>query len=243
MFAMKKIALICAICSIVSFIPLLGQDTTTLPDFTVKGVDIPEDYDFAQSNTLRVTLPNVDDKLVKRVWSSFARPQLRSKVRYDRKTKQHLAEQANIKAYGSTNLEYDSRQSGKDVNFEITFQETSYVETEVSGFSQRSINTTNLQRNRAARGVLEDFALEVRREQTRLEMVQEEKNLHKLEAELRSLKTANTRYHQEIKSAEERIQKAKSNISQNEKNQVDTQKKLQDQQKTLELVKRKMSSI
>ena len=48
---------------------------------------------------------------------------------------------------------------------------------------------------------------------------------------------------QEIKQAEERIQKAKSNINQNEKDQVDTQKKLQDQQKTLELVKRKMSSI
>lgn len=243
MFAMKKVALICAICSIVSFIPLLGQDTTISPDFTIKGVDIPEDYDIAQSNTLRVTLPNVDDKLVKRVWSSYARTQLRSKVRYDRKTKQHLAEQANIKSYGSTNLEYESRQSGKDVNFEISFQETSYVETEVSGFSQRSINTTNLQRNRAARTVLEDFAREVRREQTRLEMVQEEKNLRKLEGELRSLKTANTRYHQEIKQAEERIQKAKSNINQNEKDQVDTQKKLQDQQKTLELVKRKMSSI
>ncbi len=241
---MKKIALFCAICSVVSFIPMQGQDTMTRPSFTPKGIDIPEDYDIAQTNTLRVSLPNVDEKLVKRVWSSFARTQLRSKVRYDRKTKQHLADQAQIKSYGETNLEYASRQSGKDVNFEISFRENNYVEMEVGGFSQqRSINATNLQRNRAARGVLEDFAREVRREQTRLELVAEEKNLKKMESQLRTLKNANTRYHQEIKQAEERIAKAKSNISKNEKDQVDTQKKLQDQQKMVEMVKRKMSSI
>lgn len=241
---MKKVALFCAICSVVSFIPMQGQDTMTRPSFTPKGIDIPEDYDIAQTNTLRVNLPNVDEKLVKRVWSSFARTQLRSKVRYDRKTKQHLADQAQIKSYGETNLEYNSRQSGKDVNFEISFRENNYVEMEVGGFSQqRSINATNLQRNRAARGVLEDFAREVRREQTRLELVAEEKDLKKLESQLRSLKSANTRYHQEIKQAEERIVKAKSNISQNEKDQVDTQKRLQDQQKMVEAVKRKMGSI
>ncbi|WP_373552141.1 hypothetical protein [Haliscomenobacter sp.] len=241
---MKNIALFCAICSVVSFIPMQGQDTMTRPSFTPKGIDIPEDYDIAQTNTLRVSLPNVDEKLVKRVWSSFARTQLRSKVRYDRKTKQHLADQAQIKSYGETNLEYASRQSGKDVNFEISFRENNYVEMEVGGFSQqRSINATNLQRNRAARGVLEDFAREVRREQTRLELVNEEKNMKKMESQLRTLKNANTRYHQEIKQAEERIAKAKSNISQNEKDQVDTQKKLQDQQKMVEMVKRKMSSI
>lgn len=241
---MKKIALFCAICSVVSFIPMQGQDTMTRPSFTPKGIDIPEDYDIAQTNTLRVSLPNVDEKLVKRVWSSFARTQLRSKVRYDRKTKQHLADQAQIKSYGETNLEYASRQSGKDVNFEISFRENNYVEMEVGGFSQqRSINATNLQRNRAARGVLEDFAREVRREQTRLELVAEEKNMKKMESQLRTLKNANTRYHQEIKQAEERIAKAKSNISKNEKDQVDTQKKLQDQQKMVEMVKRKMSSI
>ncbi len=241
---MKNIALFCAICSVVSFIPVQGQDTMTRPSFTPKGIDIPEDYDIAQTNTLRISLPNVDEKLVKRVWSSFARTQLRSKVRYDRKTKQHLADQAQIKSYGETNLEYESRQSGKDVNFEISFRENNYVEMEVGGFSQqRSINATNLQRNRAARGVLEDFAREVRREQTRLELMTEEKNLKKMESQLRTLKSANTRYHQEIKQAEERIVKAKSNISQNEKDQVDTQKKLQDQQKMVEMVKRKMSSI
>lgn len=245
MLAMKKIALLCAICSLVSFIPMQGQDTLPRPSFTPKGIDIiPQEYDIAQSNTMRVTLPNVDEKLVKRVWSSFARTQLRSKVRYDRKTKQHLAEQANLKSYGETNLEYASRQSGKDVNFEITFRENNYVEMEVGGFSQqRSINATNLQRNRAAKNVLEDFAREVRREQTRLEVATEEKNLKKLETQLRTLKNANTRYHQEIKQAEERIVKAKSNISQNEKDQVDTQKKLQDQQKMVEAVKRKMSNI
>ncbi|MDX2069349.1 MAG: hypothetical protein SFV55_13065 [Haliscomenobacter sp.] len=91
--------------------------------------------------------------------------------------------------------------------------------------------------------MLTDFAREVRREQTRLELVAEEKNLKKMESQLRALKNANTRYHQEIKQAEERIAKAKSNISQNEKDQVDTQKKLQDQQKMVEAVKRKMSSI
>jgi hypothetical protein len=241
---MKNIALFCAICSVVSFIPVQGQDTMTRPSFTPKGIDIPEDYDIAQTNTLRVNLPNVDERLVKRVWSSFARTQLRSKVHYDRKTKQHLADQAQIKSYGETNLEYNSRQSGKDVNFEISFRENNYVEMEVGGFSQqRSINATNLQRNRAARGVLEDFAREVRREQTRLELATEEKNLKKMESQLRTLKSANTRYHQEIKQAEERIVKAKSNISQNEKDQVDTQKKLQDQQKMVEMVKRKMSSI
>lgn len=243
MSAMKKIALLCAICSLVSSIPMLGQDTLPRPSFTPKGIDIPQEYDIAQSNTMRISLPNVDEKLVKRVWSSYARTQLRSKVRYDRKTKQHLAEQANLKSYGETNLEYASRQSGKDVNFEITFRENNYVEMEVGGFAQRSINATNLSRNRAAKTVLEDFAREVRREQTRLEVVAEEKNLKKLESQMRSLKNANTRYHQEIKQAEERIVKAKSNISQNEKDQVETQKKLQDQQKMVEAVKRKMSSI
>jgi hypothetical protein len=242
---MKKIALLCAISVLFNMIPAFSQDSLVRRDFTPKGVDIPEayDYDIAQSNSLRISLPNADERLVKRVWANFARTELRSKVRYDRKTKQNLAEQAILKSYGPANLKYESRQSGKDVNFEISFQETSYVEMEVSGFSQRSVNATNLQRNRAARGVLEDFAREVRREQTRLELLAEEKNLKKLEGEMRSLKSANTRYHQEIKTAEERIKKAKASISQNEKDQTDTQRKIQDQQKMVEAVKRKMSSI
>lgn len=242
-YAMKKIALLCAICSLNCFTALLGQDTLIRPSFTPKGIDLPTDYDIAQTNTMRINLPNVDEKLVKRVWSNFARTQLRSKVRYDRKTKQHLADQAQIKSYGETNLEYNTRQSGKDVNFEISFRENNYVEMEVGGFAQRSINATNLQRNRAARNVLEDFAREVRKEQTRLELASEEKDLRKLETQMRTLKNANTRYHQDIKQAEERIVKAKSNIVQNEKNQVDTQKKIQDQQKMVEAVKRKLSSI
>ncbi|MBK8044177.1 MAG: hypothetical protein IPK21_16920 [Haliscomenobacter sp.] len=94
-----------------------------------------------------------------------------------------------------------------------------------------------------AYSILEDFAREVEREKVRLQVEEEEKNLNRLEGDLRQLKNANIRYHREIEFAEARIKKAKENIIKNEKDQVGAAQRIEAQLQALEAVKRLLAQL
>ncbi|MBK7478182.1 MAG: hypothetical protein IPI11_20025 [Haliscomenobacter sp.] len=94
-----------------------------------------------------------------------------------------------------------------------------------------------------AYAILEDFAREVEREKIRLQIEEEEKNLNRLENDLRQLKNAKIRYHREIEFAEARIQKAKENIIKNEKDQVGAAQRIEAQIQALEAVKRLLTQL
>ena len=111
--------------------------------------------------------------------------------------------------------------------------------------AQSSFLNTGLTPRRAsnAQSLLEDFALEVRREKIRMQVEEEEKNLKRMESSLQQLKNANVRYHREIEMAQQRIARANENIQQNEKDQVTAADQIKAQAKLLEAVKKQLSQL
>jgi hypothetical protein len=231
---MKKAAFALLVCSL-SLIKAFSQDTSP------RNSEIPADYEVSTSNTIGLTLRNVDDKLVKRVWADYAKKNLRSKVMYDRKTKKNIAENAQMRNSDPVNLEFDLRPVGNDLSFSITFPESGANANIPNGMTARSANNDRYQRNRSAREMLEDFAKEVEREKIRLEAEEQEKILRKYESDLERLQNQNTRYRKDIEEAEEKIRKSKEAIIQNEKDQEAAQKLIQDQKRVVDEVKRKMN--
>jgi hypothetical protein len=222
------------------FVVLFATNYTTGFSQETRSADIPSDYEIASSNTVALTLRNADEKLVKKVWADYAKKNLRSKVMYDRKTKQNIAENAQMKHSDPVNLVYDVRPVGNDMSFSITFPGASSANLP-NGMTAKSAGTDNYQRNRAAREMLEDFAREVEREKIRIDLEAQEKQLKRYESDFEGLKKDNARYRKDIEEAEEKIRKSKESIIQNEKDQEAAQKLIQDQRRVVEEVRKKMN--
>ena len=185
--------------------------------------------------SLNISLPDVRKSVVDRVWKNYTRSQLGSTAKYNRKTREFVAAQAKAPAIasGPVNLMSRSSQMGADVHFTLVVD------------AQSSFLNTGLTPRRAsnAQSLLEDFALEVRREKIRMQVEEEEKNLKRMESSLQQLKNANVRYHREIEMAQQRIARANENIQQNEKDQVTAADQIKAQAKLLEAVKKQLSQL
>lgn len=222
---MKTIAMVVLMVLLASPLVVLSQDTLELSGLRAKGVQ----------SSWSINLPNANKKLVQRVWADYARSHFNSRPKYDRKAKEFVAEGAQVSEISGYPIDLVSRttQMGNSVQF--------LLQVDMQGaMLERSISP------RRAAGtdlILEDFAREVEREKVRLHLKDEEKNMRKLEYELKALKNANIRYHREIEFAEERIKRAKENIIKNEKDQEAAVRRIENQIKVLEAVKRQLQSI
>jgi len=185
--------------------------------------------------SLNISLPDVRKSVVDRVWKNYTRSQLGSTAKYNRKTREFVASQAKAPAIssGPVNLMSRTSQMGADVYFTLVVDAPSSFLS--AGLTPRRASN--------AHSLLEDFALEVRREKIRMQIEEEEKNLKQLETSLSQLKSANLRYHREIEMAQQRIARANENIQQNEKDQVTAADQIKAQAKLLEAVKKQLSQL
>ncbi|MBK8655705.1 MAG: hypothetical protein IPN20_17755 [Haliscomenobacter sp.] len=186
-------------------------------------------------SNLSITLPDVKKKLIDRVWSNYTRSRFDSRAKYDRKAKEFIAAGAKVNAVAAypVNLVSRSSQLGSGVQFHL------WIDMQ-GAFLSREVSPRRMS---DAYSILEDFAREVEREKVRLQVEEEEKNLNRLEGDLRQLKNANIRYHREIEFAEARIKKAKENIIKNEKDQVGAAQRIEAQLQALEAVKRLLAQL
>lgn len=208
---------------------VMEEGTLDTPLFTSKGVQ----------TSLSINLPGVRKSVVNRVWNSYAHTHFGSKPKYNRKMKTYVALQANAPALASGPVDLVSRTSqiGEDVAFSLSVNTPINMQAPFMSVAQVGRKGGN------ASTVLEDFALEVRREKIRIQIEDEEKNLRQMEGSLRQLKNANLRYHREIELAQQRIVRAKENIQQNEKDQVTAADQIKVQHKLLEAVKKQLSQL
>ncbi len=205
----------------------IAQQTRSLfPAF----MEAAQAADKSWTNNASISLPGVKRNMVNRLWADFARSRFGSRVKYDRKTREFVALGANMSSgsVGQVNLISQTTQSGRDVRFNLSVE---YPVSVLSGtFTAKRVADTP--------SILKDFAREVEREKVRLRIIEEDRNLKKMESELHQLKNANLRYHREIELAEAKILKARENIVQNEKDQVMAAEQIAKQKGVLAQVKR-----
>jgi|GEM_PF-3546335 hypothetical protein len=193
-------------------------------------IEAAQAADKGWTNNASISLTGVKRNMVNRLWADFARNRFGSRVKYDRKTREFVALGANMGNgnIGQVNLVSQTAQSGRDVRFNLSVE---YPAAALNGtFTTKRVADTP--------SILKDFAREVEREKVRLRIIEEDRNLQKMENELRQLKNTNLRYRREIEMAEAKILKARENIVQNEKDQVMAADRIEKQKGLLAQVKR-----
>ena len=185
---------------------------------------------------ISISLPEVKKSMINRLWADYTRNRFGSRVKYDRKTRELVALDANVNTLsaGRVNLIGQTAQSGRDVRFNLSV-EIPEMPASTAAFTSRRAPDASF--------ILKDFAREVEREKIRLRIIEEDRNLRKMENQLTQLKNANLRYHREIEYAEAKILKARENIAQNQKDQVLATEQIEKQKGLLVQVKRLLQQL
>lgn len=188
------------------------------------------------NNALVVTLDGVNAKLVGKLWEDYMDKHYDAKVEWQRKTKEYFIDNLNVPAIGGAtpvDLHATAKETGENVTFSLWVNMgTSFLNS-----------SNNYDYFKAAEKLVDEFALEVAREKTRLDVEAQEKQLKQLEKELEKLVSANERYHSDIEKAKEAIRKAEENIGQNEKDQITARQKIESQKQVVDNVKKKLGDM
>ncbi|MCP3930408.1 MAG: hypothetical protein GY705_15055 [Bacteroidetes bacterium] len=187
------------------------------------------------NNALVLEIPDSDEKFVEKVWKKFAREFKGKTKELDRKRNEWFSDNAKVPALSSNtaNIYTQIEQSGEDVDVSMWI--------DIGGSYLNSGDHYNDYTE--AEKLLLRFGLEVAQETVRLEIVQEKKELKKLESTLERLKRSNEGYHREIETAKERISKAEENIVTNEQEQENALNMIEEQKQLLEEVRRKLEEL
>ncbi|RMG85505.1 MAG: hypothetical protein D6714_05850 [Bacteroidetes bacterium] len=175
-------------------------------------------------------LPDAEPKLVQKLWKDFIKD-YKGRVKKVKKSDDYLAEGCKIPDInGSSPVNVYSRieknGAGSEVIVWYDLGDGNFLSNE--GAADRMLNA---------------FALFVKKEQTKMELEAEQKELKQLENELKKLAKANENYHKEIEKAEEAIRKAKENIEINLKEQENTKAQIEAQKEVIEEVRKRLSKI
>ncbi|MEM9835078.1 MAG: hypothetical protein AAF828_01170 [Bacteroidota bacterium] len=181
---------------------------------------------------LVLELPGADDKMVQKLWMDFTKKNYKAKTKRDRKSDE----------YRSLNIEIPGVSVGSMVDMYAKVNERgSGSELAVwIGSNDGWINPESLpDRYVEAEKMMMRFALDVSREQIRLQVIEEEKMLKELEKDLESLKRDKDKYLKAIEKAKQVIADSEAAIIDNEKSQEDKAKEIEDQRKVVEDTKKK----
>ena len=187
-------------------------------------------------NALTLEIPGVTDKLVGEVWKNYLKKEYRTKVKWNRKTDEWFADDADIASLGLGNtidIYATAEEKGEDVRLNVWFD---------LGGAYLSAKD-HKDRYTDAEKMLMRFGLEVAKEKTRRELEYEMDELKDLQKELAKLQTANDRYHKEIERAKEVIKKAEEDIVNNEQEQKNMEGQITDQEKVIKGVEKRLNDL
>ena len=187
-------------------------------------------------NALSVEIPQADEKLAGEVWKNLMKDRYRTKLKWDRRSKEYFADDVNIPGIGLGNtvdVYAVAEPRGSNLLFSVWFDlGGSYLSAQM-----------HPDRYPAAESLLLEFQREVGREKVRLELKAEEDNLHRLQKDLERLKAANERSQKEIERAQEAIRKAEADIAQNEQEQESILQQISQQQNAVDAVLQHLSRM
>lgn len=188
------------------------------------------------NNALTLRLPEISVKDAEKVWQQYMDDYYDSKAKWNRKTKEWIIDDADIVALGR----------GKNVDLFTTFEKSGegvsvnlWIDLDGEFLTSRSYPD----RYTDAEKLMMRYALEVAKASVQKDIDDEEKQLGRMETDLRKLKNANDRYHKDIERAEEAIKKAEDNIVKNVREQEDMVKKIEMQKELLDQIRKKLSDL
>lgn len=187
------------------------------------------------NNALTLEIPNADDKIVEKVWKSYAKS-FDGKVKKVKKADEHITASPTLAGFSSAglkNIYVRCEQQGADVAFHTWFElEDQYV---------NSYN--NPDEFDEAQKVLLNFGLEVAKEYTIMELDNEEKTLKKMNGDLKKLMKEKENYEKAISDYEQKIIEAQANIENNVVEQERMNDTIEAQHEAIEVVKKKLANL
>ncbi|MEO0339607.1 MAG: hypothetical protein AAF242_10380, partial [Bacteroidota bacterium] len=178
-------------------------------------------------NAFSIYLPTDNPKLATKVWKDYVSSRFNGRAKYNRKGKEYISEEVMtpVTSY-PINLVSKTEKFGGQVKFTLWLdQGETYLTSE-----------QNPGKVQAIEDLLNDFHIQVEKEKVRLHLLEEEKELRKLEHKLARLERANARYHKEIELAKQRILQMEDNIIKNELDQITASDEIKTQQNKVESV-------
>ncbi len=187
------------------------------------------------NNALILEIPNSDSKIVEKVWKSYAKS-FNSKVKKIKKSEDQLTIAPNISGFSSSGLQniyVRFEESGDNVVFYSWFElEDQFLDS-----------YSNPNEFDEAQKVLLNFGLEVAKEYTIMELDEEEKNLKKMNIDLKKLGKEKENYEKAIVDYEQKILDAKANIENNILEQSRMNETIEAQHDAIEIVKKKLANL
>ncbi|MBK7426136.1 MAG: hypothetical protein IPI60_03395 [Saprospiraceae bacterium] len=180
-------------------------------------------------------IAGVTEELVNDTWKEYIK-KYGGKHKWNRKAKELFSEGVMLPNISSEpiNLYAASIEGGSSVQFILWLQSpdgTFYTQERL--LSQQE----NLQ------NLLTHFELEVKREDLRAIIKDEEKLYNKQESDLKKLEKSKERLHKDIEDAQEKIKKSEAEIEQNIKDQELSRQQIKSQQDKLEALRKKLSNL
>lgn len=180
-------------------------------------------------------IAGVTEELVNDTWKEYIK-KYGGKHKWNRKAKELFSEGVMLPNISSEpiNLYAASIEGGSSVQFILWLQSpdgTFYTQERL--LSQQE----NLQ------NLMTHFELEVKREDLRAIIKDEEKLYNKQESDLKKLEKSKERLHKDIEDAQEKIKKSEAEIEQNIKDQELSRQQIKSQQDKLEALRKKLSNL
>lgn len=217
---------------LLSFLILFVTTQYTSAQLYEKAVPMSE----GNRNAITLNLPNISVKDAEKVWQQYMDDFYDSKAKWNRKTKEWIIDDADIVALGR----------GKSVDMYTTFDKAGdgvevnlWVDLEGEFLSSRGYPD----RYTDAEKLMMRYALEVAKASVQEEINNEEKELDRMETDLRKLKNSNDRYHRDIERAKEAIKDAEDDIKKNIREQEEMVKKIEMQKELLDEIRRKLNDL
>lgn len=188
------------------------------------------------NNALTLNLPSISVKDAEKVWQQYMDDYYDSKAKWNRKTKEWVIEDADIVALGrgkTIDMFTTFEKSGDGVNVNV------WIDLDGEFLTSREYPD----RFTDAQKLMMKYALEVAKASVQEELDEEEKNLDRMETDLRKLKNAKDRYHRDIERAQEAIKKAEEDIVKNVREQEDTLKKIELQKELIDEIRKKLNDL
>ncbi len=238
---MKKWKLMFAVC-LMSFSVLIAQKTkkgTNKMDDAYSAPKIAQgvlNMSQGAHNGFTILLPDTNVKTVKNMWKDLMK-NYSSKVKSVKKSDDDLAAAASIATIsgtGTVDVYSQIEDSGDNVSMTVWFDmgEGTYLSSDEYPNSYDD-----------AEQLLQSFGTSVRKEMTERELKQEEKNLKKVEGDLRDLAKKKESLLKDIEKFKKKIIEAEEDIARNEAAQEETKTRIEEQKETVSEVATKLQNI
>jgi DNA-binding helix-hairpin-helix protein with protein kinase domain len=186
-------------------------------------------------NSLSVNLSKTNAKFAEKIWKDFIK-QYKGDYKRDKKNDEYFLDNAMIAGIGG----------GNTVDMYMKFNETNDNTTATLWIDLGGayVNSKDFKdKYSEAEKMMFNYAITVSKEQTKLQLEEQQKALKKLESDQKSLEKKNASLLADIEDYKKKIAKAEEDIKTNLKQQEETKVKIETQKKVVDEVQTKLNNL